>query len=205
MSESPEDPTGRMETGPMEDGAKQTVSGDCRPGSGCRSEHPPIARPAVNPLGPIIEVRRVQRPFIGRLRAAVLAVAMGGLLGTAAWLSPGPRHMGTHQQLGLLPCGFVTMTGYPCPTCGMTTAFAHTVRGHWIEAFRSQPAGFLIAITAGLIGLSAVGALLTGRYPVINWYRVNPNRFVWWVALALVASWGLKIVLGLLDGSISAK
>ena len=32
--------------------------------------------------------------------------------------------MGTHQQLGLPPCNFVTLTGYPCPACGMTTSFA---------------------------------------------------------------------------------
>jgi len=97
------------------------------------------------------------------------------------------------------------MTGYPCPTCGMTTAFAHTVHGHWIDAIRSQPAGFLIALTAFVIGLSAAGALATGRYPVINWYRVDPNRFVWLAALAVVASWGLKIAMGLLDGSVPAK
>jgi hypothetical protein len=205
MSEPPENPTRRMEAEAMQDRVEQTESGNDRPDAGCALERPPAARPAVNPLGPVIEVRQLQRPLMGRLRAAGLALAMGGLLGTAAWLSPAPGHMGTHRQLGLLPCGFVTMTGYPCPTCGMTTAFAYTVHGHWLEAIRSQPAGFLIALTAGVIGLSAAGALATGRYPVINWYRVDPNRFVWLTALALVASWGLKIAMGLLDGTIPAK
>ena len=113
--------------------------------------------------------------------------------------------MGTHRQLGLLPCGFVTTTGYPCPTCGMTTAFAHAVRGHVGESIRSQPAGFALAAVTVVIGGCAAGAVITGRYPTVNWYRVNPTTFVWGVACGLVAAWGIKILIGLLDGSLPAK
>jgi hypothetical protein len=163
------------------------------------------ARPAVHPLGPLIEVRRLQRPRMGRFYSAIVCLAAAGLLGTAIWLSPAGGHMGTHRQLGLLPCGFVTMTGYPCPTCGMTTAFAHAVRGHIGESIRSQPAGFALAVVTVVIGSCAAGALVAGRYPAINWYRINPTTFVWGIACGLVAAWGFKIAMGLLDGSLPAK
>lgn len=169
------------------------------------AEKVPFARPSPNPLGPVIEVKWLQRPVVGRLYAAGLFLTAAALLGTAAWLAPAKEHMGTHQQLRLLPCGFVTMTGYPCPTCGMTTAFAHAVRGHLIESARSQPAGLLLALVATILGLSAAGAVTTGRYPTINWYRINPTSFVWWVAGTLVAAWGVKTAMGLLDGTLPAK
>lgn len=165
----------------------------------------PCAQPATNPLGPIIEIRHLQRPRTGRLYAGGLFLAVAIIIGTALWLVPAKDHMGTHRQLGLLPCGFVTMTGYPCPTCGMTTAFAYAVRGQFIDSIRSQPAGFALALATVIIGVCAVGAMTIGRYPAINWYRVNPTSFVWYVAVGLVAAWGAKIALGLLDGSLPAR
>lgn len=142
---------------------------------------------------------------MGRLYAAVVFLAAVVIICTALWLVPARDHMGTHRQLGLLPCGFVTMTGYPCPTCGMTTAFAYAVRGQFIDSTRSQPAGFALALATVIIGICAVGAMTIGRYPAINWYRVNPTSFVWYVAVGLVAAWGAKIGLGLLDGSLPAR
>jgi Protein of unknown function (DUF2752) len=165
----------------------------------------PSERPARNPLGPIIEIRRLRTPVGSRLYAGATAIAAAAIVVLAATISPAAEHMGSHRQLGLLPCGFLTITGLPCPTCGMTTAFAHTVHGHWLEAVRSQLAGFLIAIATALVGLSAAVGAVTGRYPAVNWYRVNPTRFVWWVAGVLVAAWAVKIATGLLDGSLPAR
>ncbi len=169
-------------------------------GSGVRR-----ARPVANPLGPIIETRHLERPRIGRLYAGGVLLAAGVIVGIGLWLVPAQGHVGTHRQLGLLPCGFLTMTGYPCPTCGMTTAFAHAVRGQVVDSIRSQPAGFVLALVTILIGASAAGAMTVGRYPAINWYRVNPTSFVWYAAVGLVLAWGVKIALGLLDGSLPAR
>jgi hypothetical protein len=175
-----------------------------------RSESPPPgnvpqARRLPNPLGPPLSMKAIRRPVVGRLYAIGVAAGMAAMLITAGRLSPGHQHMGVHQQLGLLPCGFVTMTGLPCPTCGMTTAFAHAAHGHLLEAMRSQLAGFVLAAATLVIGLAAATAVVIGRYPAVNWYRVNPTRFVWWVIVLLVAAWGLKIATGLLDGSLPVR
>ncbi len=72
-------------------------------------------------MGPVVVRVRVDNPVWGRLYAGGLALAAVVILVVAARLAPSDRHLGTHRQLGLPPCGFVAMTGFPCPTCGMTT------------------------------------------------------------------------------------
>ncbi len=85
-----------------------------------------------------------------RTRGALLVAAAGlaGLLGLARSLVPDPRGYGTHLQLGLRPCGFATVTGRLCPTCGMTTAFAWFSRGRVDRSWRANPAGCLFAMSS---------------------------------------------------------
>ena len=123
----------------------------------------PAARPARHPLGPRVRIVSLGHPWRSRLCAAALAAAAAGVLLVAVGLVPRARSLGTHQQLGLPPCGFVTITGLPCPTCGMTTAFAHTVRGQFGQALRAQPFGFLLAVATIGSGLVALTAAVTGR------------------------------------------
>lgn len=75
----------------------------------------------------------------------VVALGLVGVLGLACWLEPDPRGYGTHTQLGLPPCAFARLTGRPCPTCGMTTAFAWSVRGRFVRAWQANPVGSLLA------------------------------------------------------------
>lgn len=81
----------------------------------------------------------------------------------AVWLQPSPLGMGTHQQLGLPPCTFVTLFGIRCPSCGMTTAWSHFVRGQWVQALQANVGGCLLAgvvtVSSGWMLLSAA----TGR------------------------------------------
>lgn len=43
-------------------------------------------------------------------------------------------------------CGFKHLTGLPCPTCGLTRALCHAVRGDWTESVAYHPAGPLLAL-----------------------------------------------------------
>jgi hypothetical protein len=113
-------------------------------------------------------------------------VALGGLLVAgfvvAAWLPPDPRGYGTHQRLGLPPCTMMMLFNRPCPGCGMTTCFAHFVRGQFRDAARANPAGLFMAVTcAGLVPWCWISAV-RGRYLGVD----EP-----WAPLAiLLASWG---------------
>lgn len=86
-------------------------------------------------------------------RAWLLATSLGlvAVFAVARSLEPDRRGYGTHQQLGLPECSVQLLWNLPCPGCGMTTAFAHLVRGQWQAAARANPSGFLLAALGGLM------------------------------------------------------
>ncbi|MFN0133003.1 MAG: DUF2752 domain-containing protein [Phycisphaerales bacterium] len=127
-----------------------------------------------------------------RLVSLVVFVGSGVLLGLSAWLSPSPAGHGTHTQLGLFSCAWPILFGHPCPTCGMTTAFAHAADGHLVRAFAAQPFGLLLALgVAGAFWVSLyVAATGSGVWRVFG-VLVRPR--VLWLLLALaLAAWGYK-------------
>ncbi|MDX2033662.1 MAG: DUF2752 domain-containing protein [Blastocatellia bacterium] len=69
------------------------------------------------------------------LSASVLFVARS--------LEPSSRGVGTHEQMGLPPCPFLHFTGFPCPSCGLTTSFAHAAHLDFYQALVTQPVGLL--------------------------------------------------------------
>lgn len=103
---------------------------------------------------------------LGRSERAAFAILGGGalaLLLTAAALRPDPAGHGTHRQLGLPPCTLLLYTGYPCPSCGMTTSWSHLTRGDLSAAVRANFGGTLLALCAGLFGVWAVLQAAAGR------------------------------------------
>ncbi len=129
----------------------------------------------------------------GRSRLIGLAVAVPcwAVLAVAVWLTPDPRGYDTHTQLGLSPCSLPVTTGYPCPTCGMTTAFAWMGAGRPLKAFAVQPFG--AAACLAVVAAAVLGSVqgLTGR-PLL---AAVPYRPWWlWVAVGLFAgAWVYKI------------
>jgi hypothetical protein len=128
------------------------------------------------------------------LWALVLALPITVLV-TATRLTPSAAHGGTHTQLGLEPCGFYEFTGYPCPGCGLTTAFAHLVRGQVALAWGANPfgvmffvftLGFMVFATTGLVRGWAVGATYT---------RLEGERWLLGVALVAAAVWIWRVAM----------
>ncbi|MCC6321505.1 MAG: DUF2752 domain-containing protein [Phycisphaerales bacterium] len=114
------------------------------------------------------------------------------LLGTASWLKPDARGVETHTQLGLWPCGWYLATGAPCPTCGMTTAFAAAANRSFFTSLRTQPFGFVMALAvavsfwAGLhvaIFGSRLGSLIAG---------LLGTRVVIGTVVLLLGAWAYK-------------
>lgn len=129
-----------------------------------------------------------------RLTCAILALAAAAVIGIAAWLQPSPAGVGTHQALGLAPCGWMSGMGIPCPTCGMTTSFAHAAHGDLAASFRAQPMGLLLAVGTAAAGLVALHVAATGsRLGHLLGARLTPRAILALAVLALLA-WGWKFL-----------
>lgn len=142
-----------------------------------------------------------------RVRGTALAVAVtcGAVLGLAVFLEPDARGFGTHERIGLPPCGFLVATGLPCPTCGMTSSFALMMHAHPVDAVVAQPAGAMLCLATLVVMLMAMRVVVTGRMPMIRWERINPVHFVVTIGVLFMGAWGVKLALGLLSGQLPAS
>lgn len=109
----------------------------------------------------------------------LLLVSTGGVLAllvVAASLRPSATGLGTHQQLGLPACTSVVLWNVRCPSCGMTTSWALTLRGRIFDALSANVGGTLLAIIAlayvpiscyfSVIGRSSKGGWLSSALAV---------------------------------------
>lgn len=112
-----------------------------------------------------------------------------GLLLLARSLEPAPSGFGTHRQLGLPPCTSVLMWGAKCPSCGMTTAWAHATRGEWRHALEANVGGMLLAI----IGLAYLPAscyfFAMGRSSRSGWFSLALGTALLSALAAAVLQW----------------
>jgi hypothetical protein len=124
----------------------------------------------------------------------VAAVCLVGVMVVARKLEPDPRGFGTHTQLGLRPCVFLTVTGRLCPTCGMTTSFAWSTRGRIDRSWQANPAGCIYALlTVPLIAWLLVSAAANKPLGFRSLSTPLAGMLVAAVALGL-ASWLIRLI-----------
>jgi hypothetical protein len=128
-----------------------------------------------------------------RVLAAFLALGCLAVIVTASLLHPETRGHGTHTQLGLSQCGWVVGLGKPCPTCGMTTAFAFAADLNFWQAFKSQPAGTLLALLAAALFWIGFHVAVFGSALGALCLRALRPRLVWSALGLLLAAWIYKI------------
>lgn len=154
-----------------------------------RDVNPPTARRSVRP----------------RVVGALVAGPCLAVLAAAFWLTAEPGGMGTHRQLHLLPCSFLARTGWPCPACGMTTAFAAMAHGQFRLAAESQAFGVVLflATAAG----AAVGAVQAASGKAML-ERVWAGARWWWlgaIVAMMLTGWGLKAYIGWSQGAFPLR
>jgi hypothetical protein len=117
------------------------------------------------------------------------------LLALAGVLTPDARGFGTHERMGLPPCTFRQLTGYRCPSCGMTTSWAHLVRGRAGDAFRDNVGGAMLGLATVIL---APWALVSGWRGHWLWKPVG-ERAVFAAVGSLTAvtliDWGVRFFL----------
>ena len=90
--------------------------------------------------------------------------------------------------ISLLQCNFQTVTGLPCPGCGMTRGMAALLRGHFQEAWRWHPFTPLLALS-GVVVLLATGLPEPWRFRLIALIESIERR----TGIVLVAGIGLIV------------
>lgn len=159
------------------------------------SEVPRVAPPPRAPgRGPVLGADLVgQGTWVSRITWAILFSGPLAVLITAALLTPVDTGNGTHMQLGLPPCGFFVYTGYPCPGCGLTTAFAHMIRLELSGAFHANPFGILLFLaTAAMVPLALLG--IVRRMPVIDTLdRLHAEKIAIGLSIVSVSVWLIRV------------
>lgn len=128
-----------------------------------------------------------------RLWSVVIAAGCLAMLLIGAQLSPSSAGHGTHTQLGLPRCGWEMALGFPCATCGMTTAISHASRGRIGPALASQPFGALLAVFAACAFWIGLHTAATGsRLGPLAFDSILQPRALWWILGAAAAAWAYK-------------
>ncbi len=136
------------------------------------------------------------RPFTrgDQIQYGVVIALAAATLGLARYLRPSARGFGTHEQLGLPACTFLKLTGIPCPSCGLTTSFAHAAHWHWLESFVAQPFGF-VAFCLTALSIPLAFYLLYRR---VVWEQLlharAANRIIYALLVFYLLSWCYKII-----------
>ena len=118
-----------------------------------------------------------------RVPLALVGGVLVILLFVSGRLTPDPNGLGTHHQLGLPRCSVRDLFGIRCPSCGMTTSWAHMVRGQVLASVRANAGGALLAIVAATAGPWMLACGIRGR-----WLLRPPNE---WVVIGI----GLTVIL----------
>jgi hypothetical protein len=92
-----------------------------------------------------------------------------------------------------LPCPLRTLTGIPCPGCGMTTAATGLVAGDIATALAANPFILGLAVLALVAPplLAARAAGLVG--PPVVWSDPARRRVSWAVGLLALVSWSYQL------------
>jgi len=131
-------------------------------------------------------------PWLDRTAAAIVVGVAATVTTLLFGVAPDPRGFGTHEQLGMSKCGFPIHYGFPCPTCGCTTAACLLVHGRPLAAVVAQPFGATVAVAGLLLGLHALRCLVQGRSFADLLLRLPLRRVALFAVVLLLASWGYK-------------
>lgn len=132
-------------------------------------------------------------PLTERFVCAGAAMCILTVLIIAASLEAAPVGFGTHTQLGLDECSFVEMFGYPCASCGMTTAFTHAADFSLLDSFITQPAGAVYAVASAAVFWVLAYVAWTGSVAGRTLLHAIGSKLLWGGLILLGLAWAYKV------------
>jgi hypothetical protein len=135
-----------------------------------------------------------------RLRALIVLAGVGALIGVSIYLDPNKLEqnaVGHYYRFLGGRCSFLVKTGYPCPTCYMTRAFAYMFHGRPDKSFMAQPFGALLSLMVVYLGYGAIKVLATGKPWQAAWAKWPKWRFLAVFIGLFLAGWIFRILYGM--------
>jgi len=124
----------------------------------------------------------------------LLLFTAASVLAASRFLTPSPTGVGTHEQLGLPPCGFLVWFGVPCPACGLTTAFAHLAHFDLFASLSANPMGLpLFVATLAFVPL-ALHAVVRGRSLLSFIDDIQGDKWALGFVVVTLVSWGARLL-----------
>lgn len=139
-----------------------------------------------------------QGAWFSRVLSAAIVLSFGAVFTLSALLVPSPNGHGTHLQLGLGPCTFLTLTGWPCPMCGATTSFTLMAHLSPIQAALNQPFASALFLLCAWIFAVAFAELVDPRArwtAILDWLEPRETWLAAGFLGAMGAGWFYKIAL----------
>jgi hypothetical protein len=120
---------------------------------------------------------------------------------TVVWLAAAAllvvARMYPFDRFPLVSCPLKSMTGIPCPTCGMTRAFVRITHGQWATAFHVSPLGALLALASVGVAIYGLLRLTVWRRPFELQLTPTESRVLRGVVVsAFVLNWMYLVVSG---------
>jgi hypothetical protein len=147
---------------------------------------------------PLIRTAAGARPRPSREHWLLLALGLGALLGLVVlrlWITPDPRGVGTHEQLGMRPCMTMDLWNLPCPGCGVTTSVTLAAQGHFASSIQNQPFGFAVFGAVLVYAGWALVGFFQGADLWKRWQAWNSRPWLWILGSLCAASWLYKLLL----------
>lgn len=105
------------------------------------------------------------------------------------------------QNLPLIPCTFLHLTGYPCPFCGFTRSFWLIATGAWGDALANCPLAFGVYFFVAALFVWNASALI---YRIVLLpgpkFHSKPGRrlkMTGIVCLLFLLNWAYRLAMGL--------
>ena len=92
-----------------------------------------------------------------------------------------------------LPCPLRTLTGVPCPLCGMTTAATGLASGDLGGALAANPCVLVLAGFTLVMAVLMVARALGRLAPPAQWPAARRRQGYWLAAVLAAASWAFQL------------
>jgi len=129
-----------------------------------------------------------------RIAWFIFFIMPASVISLSAWLTFARLDDPVHPLFGLPPCGFLMVTGLPCPGCGLTHSFVAMAHLDFVAAVHANPFGvllFLISLTT--VPIAALGFIR--GWPVVDTLeRLHFDKWAILLSVASVLTWLVRVL-----------